>query len=534
VYPLIALVVAVLLLPSALRPPPEQTSDSAALNPNLPPEEQQEQVIQSIRQAQGGGAGAAQDAESSTTTTTAPARSQLAFGNCFGVPARQTESVYSAPCSPAFRGDNGGATGHNVFPNEVRLGFWHVVGAPSTAGKVPDTAQAGESAETRTFRVLEDYFNRRYQTWGRRVQFYALAGGADPAENQALVRQADSEYHLFGAYHLNRSFCEPFVRDVGPMMCNPERHEVYLRNRPNMFSFMMDRTQASGFGAEFLCKNIIGKPARFAGERLRGRARKVAVLTQNAPNRGISPEVQVAALKKECGASFNGGVYELDTDNDPSTAAALVTRMLADGVTSVVLETELINTLYVMTAAQSQGFVPEWMIFNANGLDFNGVAQLLPPSEAVHLFGLTAWEVPRRLEEQECYQAYRSIDPDNEPNANTCTNFWHPMVMLMNGIQQAGPKLSAKSFAQGLEAMGYRYPVEPWAIGGGYGPDDYSYMDNMSEIWFSGAAKAPENDQPGAFVWAYQAKRFKRGQIPTDDSELFRNGVTTPNGPQVG
>jgi hypothetical protein len=463
-----------------------------------------------------------------------PARSQLAFGNCFGAPARQTESVYSAPCAPAFRGDNGGATGHNVFPNEVRLGFWHVVGAPSTAGKVPDTAQAGESAETRTFRVLEDYFNRRYQTWGRRVQFYALAGGADPAENQALVRQADSEYHLFGAYHLNRSFCEPFVRDVGPMMCNPERHEVYLRNRPNMFSFMMDRTQASGFGAEFLCKNIIGKPARFAGERLRGRARKVAVLTQNAPNRGISPEVQVAALKKECGASFNGGVYELDTDNDPSTAAALVTRMLADGVTSVVLETELINTLYVMTAAQSQGFVPEWMIFNANGLDFNGVAQLLPPSEAVHLFGLTAWEVPRRLEEQECYQAYRSIDPDNEPNANTCTNFWHPMVMLMNGIQQAGPKLSAKSFAQGLEAMGYRYPVEPWAIGGGYGPDDYSYMDNMSEIWFSGAAKAPENDQPGAFVWAYQAKRFKRGQIPTDDSELFRNGVTTPNGPQVG
>ncbi|MDP1792663.1 MAG: hypothetical protein Q8K63_00890, partial [Acidimicrobiales bacterium] len=294
--------IAVLLLPSALRPPPEQTSDSASLNPNLPPDEQQEQVIQAIRQAQGGGAGASDDA-AVTTTASVPARTELAFGRCFGTPARQTESVYSAPCAPAFKGNNGGATDHNVFPNEVRLGFWHVVGTPSTAGKIAPSAEPGESAETRTMRVLEDYFNRRYQTWGRRVEFYALAGGADPAENQALVKQADSEYKLFGAYHLNRTFCEPFVRDVGPMMCNPERHEVYTRNRPHMFSFMMDRTQASDFGAEYLCKKIVGRPAKYAGERLKGRDRKIAMLAQNAPNRGISPEVQVNALKKECGAS---------------------------------------------------------------------------------------------------------------------------------------------------------------------------------------------------------------------------------------
>ena len=108
------------------------------------------------------------------------------------------------------------------------------------------------------------------------------------------------------------------------------------------------------------------------------------------------------------------------------------------------------------------------------------------------------------------------------------------MVMIMNGIQQAGPRLSSKTFETGLFGMGYRYPAEPWAIGGGYGPDDYSYMDNMSEIWWSTEQKAPDNDQPGAFVWTYQAKRFKRGEIPADASELFHNGVTTPNGPQVG
>lgn len=530
-YPLLALVVAVAFLPSALRPPPEQTSDSAALNPDAPPDEQSEQIIQSLRQAAGGAAGA-QDAPV-TTTTTVPAPTVNAFGKCFGNPSRQTESVYSAPCAPAFSGNNGGATAHNVFANEVRVGFWHVVGTPAE-GKIADRSQAGEQAEMRTFRVLEDYFNKRYQTWGRRVEFYALAGGADPAEDVAIAKRADQQHKLFAAYHLNRTFCEPFTRDSGPMMCNPEPHEVYTRNRPNMYSFMMDRTQAAGFGAEFLCKKLLGKKARFAGNRLQDETRKIALVVENTAKRGISSSVPVAALKQECGATYTGGVFELESDNGPAAAAALVTRLQSNGVTSVVLETELYNTLYLMAASDGTAFQPEWLIFNANGLDFNNNATLFPPTQSAHVFGFSAWEVPRRDEETECYQAYREIDPDNEPNATVCKLFWHPMVMILNGIQAAGPRLSSATFEKGLFGIGYRYPNELWAIGGGYGPNDFSYMDDVSEIWWSGSAIDPVSGGRGAYVWAYDARRFKRGELPADEGELFRRGVVTPNGPNVG
>lgn len=526
VYPAVALAVAAALLPSALRPPPEQTSDSAALNPNAPPDDQSEQVIQAIRQAQGGGAGALNT--ESTTTTTLPVKRPPASGRC--IAGRQAESVYSADCAPAFSGDNGGATAKNVFPNEIRWGFWHIFGTPPE-GDVADTPPPGERAEHRTFRVLEAYFNKRFQTYGRKINFYGLTGSDQPAEDQAEAKKADAEYKLFGAYHLNRSFCVPFARDTGPVWCNPQPADVYQQNRPNFWSFMIDRTAAAGFGAEYTCKKLLGRKAEFSGTN-KNDVRKISVVSEYGEGIGMSPAVYENALKKECGATFGGKSFQLDGGNDAGGASDAVVQMRSSGVTTVILEVGLVNTVYMMTQAQSIGWEPEWVLVNSFGIDFNLIGSLLPQSQARHLFGLSAWEIPRRFEESECYAAYREIDPDNEPSETSCQVFWHPMVLLMDGIQNAGPKLTPRSFEQGLFKMGHRYPPEPWAIGGGFGPDDYSYMDNVGEVWFSFDAPNPSNGSPGAYVWTYGGKRYKRGELPSDGgAQLFRHGVTTPGGP---
>ncbi|MDP1793282.1 MAG: hypothetical protein Q8K63_04005 [Acidimicrobiales bacterium] len=525
-YPAIALAVAAALLPSALRPPPEQTSDSAALNPNAPPDDQSEQVIQALRQAQGGGAGAEQ--ADSPTTTTIPTKRPPASGRC--IAGRQTESVYSASCAPAFMGSNGGATAKNVFPNEVRWGFWHIFGAPPE-GDVADSPPPGERGEHRTFRVLEAYFNKRFQTFGRKVNFYGLAGSDDAAKDQAEAKKASDEYKLFGGYHLNRSFCAPFARDTGPVWCNPQPVEVYKQFAPNFLSFMIDRTAAAGFGAEYTCKKLIGRKAEFSGTE-RSNDRKISVVTEYGEGTGMSPSVYENALKKECGATFGGKSFQLEGGNAAGGAASAVTQMRSSGVTTVILEVGLVNTIYLMTQAQSVGWEPEWIIINSFGIDFNLIGTLLPQSQARHLFGLSAWEVPRRFEETECFQAYKEIDPDNDPDENSCQLFWHPMVLLMSAIQNAGPRLTPKTFQEGLYKLGHRFPSEPWAIGGGFGPDDPSYMDNVGEVWFSFNAPNPSNDSPGAYVWTYGARRFKRGELPADaGAQLFRHGVATPGGP---
>lgn len=527
-YPLLALVVAVAFLPSALRPPPERTNDSASLNPNAPPDDQSQQIIQATRQAQGG---AGSDETAASTTTTIPAPTKLASGRCFGNPLRQTESVYSAPCAAAWSGNNGGATGFNVFPNEVRVGLYHAA-VDVDEGPIPTTAQSGENAATRTLRILQQYVNNRFQTFGRRVRFYALSGDDDPSNNQAEAKKAIQQHKLLIASHLNLPFCEEFVRDGGVAFCNPQVQRVYERNAPNLFSFMLDRTKAAGFGAEYVCKKVRVGKAIYSGTE-RNSERKLALVTESQiDSANVQPAEYENALKKECGASYGPRTYQVG-GADPSVATSAVAQMRASGVTTVVLEVGVVNTLLLMTAAEALSWQPEWVMVSPEALDFATNARLLPATQSAHLFGLTAWEAQRRLEETECFQAYKDLDPDNDPDDGVCRLFWHTIILFADGIQQAGPRLDRAAFVKGLNSLGMRYPAEPWAIGGGFGPDDYSYMHDVSEIWFSATAVNPSTGQPGAYVFSYGARRFKRGGIPNDDSQLFKHGVTSPGGADV-
>jgi hypothetical protein len=530
IYPLVALAVAVAFLPSALRPPPERTNDSPSLNPNAPPDDQAQEIIQATRQAQGG-AGSDETA-AATTTTSVPAATKLASGRCFGNPLRQTESVYSAPCAPAWAGDNGGATGLNVFPNEVRIGLYHAA-VDVDEGPIPTSPQNNESAASRTLRILQQYVNNRFQTFGRRVRFYALSGDDDPASNQAEAKKAIQQHRILIASHLNLPFCEEFVREGGAAFCNPQVQRVYARNQPGLYSFMLDRTRAASFGAEFVCKKVREGKAVYSGTE-RNRDRKIGLVTESQiDSANVPPEEYEAALKKECGASYGSRTYQVG-GADPGVATSAVAQMRASGVTTVVLEVGVVNTLLMMTAAEAVGWQPEWVMVSPEALDFATNARLLPATQSAHLFGLTAWEAQRRIEETECYQAYKDLDPDNDPDDGVCRLFWHTIILFADGIQQAGPRLNRDSFVRGLYSLGSRYPAEPWAIGGGFGPDDFSYMDDVSEVWFSATAINPSTGQPGAYVFSYGAKRFRRGAIPADDSQLFKHGVTSPGGADVG
>lgn len=538
VYVAVALLLATALLPSILRPPPEQSTDAAAFDPDAPPDEQSEQLIQSVQQASGGGAGAGVGSGQSageglappetTTTTVPPPDRPKAFSQCFGEPARQAESVYAAPCAPAWNDDNGGATGHNITADAIHLGFWHSVGTPSE-GPIAETPPPNESSQHRTMRVLMQYFNARYQTYGRRVKFYALTGSEDPAVSTAAAEKADTEYKLFGAFHLNLPFCESMVRRGGVMICNPQEHAAYVRNRPGFFSWMIEYEQAQGFGSEFLCKTLVGKPVKFAGPGVTGE-RKFGWLGEYNANDGVPASTFKKAFNTECGGTVLRD-FEVGSQSEPEATAAAVAQMRQAGVTTVVLNIGVVNAVYAMSAADSLGWQPEWVIFSNFGMDFNIIGNLLPKNQSQHLFGFSGWEIPRPAPQTECYQAYRSIDPASAPDASTCGNFWHPMVLLMSGIQEAGANLNQKSFDDALLRLGHRYPPEPWAVGGGFGPDDYSYMDNIGIIWFDANAVDPGTGGPGAYRWTFKGRRFKRGELPADDSELFVRGITTPGAP---
>jgi hypothetical protein len=380
--------------------------------------------------------------------------------------------------------------------------------------------------------VLAAYFNKNFQTWGRKITICGMNdGGRTSEEAKAEAVRADTEEKIFATYHLKQIVCEEMVRRGNVAICNPLRHAVYLRNRPGLFSFMMDRDQAFGFGAEWMCKRLVGHPASHAGIGVdKAGPRKIGIISGPEQAPATPPEDIEGYLAGECGAIVVRSA-ELTSANDASGAAAAVTDFFSQGITTIITELNVGNALFAMNQADALSYQPEWVQFSAFALDFNIIARLLPPNQSAHLFGLSAWEIPRPDAQQECYQAYKSIDPANNPDGTSCGNFWHPLMMMMNGIQEAGPKLNQASFDKALLSIPRRYPAEPWAIGGGYGPDDYSYMDDMNEIWYDQSAVAPNGGFQGAYRYTALGKRYKRGELTTDGSELFVHGVTYAGGP---
>jgi hypothetical protein len=526
-YLALATTLAVLILPSALKPPPDPTNESGAVSPDAPPDNNPESIVLSTQQAAGAGAGATASGPSTTVpgapapaVTTTSKVERPSSGTCFGTPKRQTESVYSPPCGPAFAGNNGGATAHNVFPNEIRLSFNHALGAPPD-GPVPEQPTPDERAEARTMRVLAAYANKRFETYGRHVRFYGTATHASAADDAAAAVKADEVYGIFGSYDLGPTYCQDMVRRKTVVFCDPQEHVFFTRNRPGMFSWQMDFEQMFGFGAEYACKKLKDRPADFSGSE-KGRPRKFAVVTERSNGFGVPVQRFVEAFSRECGGAIAVPV-ELASNSEPAATAAAVARFRSEGVTTVLLNTGNANSIELMAAA-GPSYTPEWVVMGNQGLDLNVSAQLLPPDQALHVFGISGWELPHKPAETECARAYHSIDPDNDPNDTTCLVFWHPMNMLLAGIQLAGPKLTPESFEKALFSLGHRYSQTAWSVGGGYGPDDYSYMDNVGEVWFDPNTLAPDNGRPGAYRWTDGGARARRGQLTADTSQLFKEG----------
>lgn len=535
---LIALVLFAIAVPSALRPPPDPASTSAEFSPDAPPDDDQDQIIAALSRAQTGTAGTGEgtgDGNSALGGPEALPEPPPPPRGCpggYGSPPRQVESLYSAPCAPAWAGDNGGATWKNVTANEIRFGVSHVLGNASE-GLIKDQPPANEGDAHRTLRVLQAYFNANFQFYGRRLQLVQLpASTANAVDNSAHAAKAAEEYRVFGSYYLYSGYCEQMARRQLVMFCNPMPEAFHEKWAPYVWAWMMDYSKVDRMGAEYICKKLEGKQAAFAGPGVEGQPRKFGLLFEvgDARNAGRGSGYLIGQLQEQCGIERDQLVaIDIDSSRESANAdfASAVSRFRAAGVTSVVLQTEFVPAVQIMNASDGQGWYPEWLLFFPYGLDINTLGSLMPQAQMTHAFGLSAWEMPARNAEVECYRAYKSIDPNTEPNMTTCFNFFPQILQFANGVQAAGPKLTPLTFRDALFKIGHRFYPQPWAVGGGFGPGDWTYMDNMAEIWWDPTAPKPENGSPGAYSWVRNGQRYREGELPVEDPLVFSDGTAS-------
>jgi hypothetical protein len=185
----------------------------------------------------------------------------------------------------------------------------------------------------------------------------------------------------------------------------------------------------------------------------------------------------------------------------------------------------------MMSSAEASSYQPEWVFLNSYGLDFNDSARLLPPSQLPQYFGMSGWELPKPAEDGDCYRAYKSIDPTGEPDENFCRLLYVQLEHIVNGIQEAGPELTAETFRTGMYSMPLQQAREPWAIGGGYGPGDHAFVDDLAEIWWDPECVDPDGGELGCFQHTAGGRRWGPGALD-GETRVYRDGVSgwSPSG----
>ena len=551
VYFFVAIALIVIVLPTALRPPPQQATQSAELSPDSPPD-QADSLVSSFSQGSSSTAGAGDQAPTGNGLTGAAGGGnggpgggnlpgppdKLASRACpagVGNPARQTPNVYAPPCAAAFQGNNGGATWRGVTATQINIDV-QGTGAnnkPSANGAVTDVPKTGANAWDRTYSVFQQYFNKNFQLYGRRLQFYVSQPSGIGVDAQiAAATAADKEYNVFASGFTSEPECSYFAEHQIIAWCEQNPLPFYENSSPYLWGWYMNGTELTHFGDEYICKKLAGKPAIHAGDPLyQQTTRKFGMLLYDTRGYAELGPVAQQELKSMCNVDLEVIGANLDNQQGEASLGTAVARFKADGVTTIIPAVDYISSATFTNSANSSSWFPEWLTFGGGALDRNQLAQLQNQTEWAHAFGLTALDMERPNNNTDCYRAYHSVDPNNDPNFAFCTYVYPSLYGLISGIQLAGPVLNPTAFREGWFKMGYRFMDHPvWAIGGGFAPGDPTYTDNVTEIWWNSTAASPNggtaDGTPGAYEYVRGGQRYKLGTLPKEDSLVFRDGVT--------
>jgi hypothetical protein len=469
-----------------------------------------------------GGAGALPGTQGSAGsaghTVTTPAN----VGQCAG----QTEQIpgdpYSPPCM-TFSGSNGGATSTGVTSNTINVSFRATSDQSfqQTLAQLAGAQLQDTNADTeRTIQVLAQYFNSHFQFYGRKlaVHFY---NGQGSLSNELLGQgQAQAEADSLTAKQMSvfgdlSAESEPYAADLaaqrimafGDPYLSRDWHQQHA---PYAWSVATDGTDVAQIAADYtvqkLCPN--GKPASFAGGNLKNKPRKFALLAPENSWYQVSVDVaQAYGSQHNCpGTKYT---YTLDLGTMSQQAANLISKLKADGVTTILCGCDPIFPVYMSGQGAQQGYFPEFVVVGTALTDQDYVGQLYNQQFQSHAFGISPNGPTVPYTQSIGYAAYKSIDPKSEP-AFFVNLIYAQLDMLAIGIQMAGPQLTPQTFQQGM----FRYPPKEGPMGlWGWNSQQYTVPNDVREICWNPSTISAYNNKAGAYVGTSN-QRWTFGSVP--------------------
>ena len=467
-----------------------------------------------------------------------------ALRRCYNRGLTQSPDPQSPPCkAEVFAGDNGGATSSGVTATAIRIAI----------------PMRGDNQETyeQAIRAFARHFESYYELYGRTLDIAFVAastGTTSGVEGRRAWARDVIDVDPFAAL-------EPATRSTGDIAFYRQLAEVgvvatmgdsmqgtasipSLRGLQGVWSVFPTSEEALQAAGEVVCTALAGRPAAHGGADVSDLERVFGLLQLDQDGERV-PTAPLTNRMDACGAPY---VEAIATYADDASIEAALRSLREDGVTTVLCACANFQD-NVSTAADRLEWTPEWFLpgFNDAGVS-SGVTRnhsATTHEQLQHTFGITAQlrrpEVVsgggrERFEEQYWYTALLEQDPDitfpeqgltgTSIRARHLYAHYAQLLILVSGIQWAGPDLTPTAFEDALTSLRFANPgvgAAPWFQPGvGFGPSDRTFNSDYAAFWWDAPAVADTNQiKNGRMCYVAAGTRYAPGVFPSDLDHRF-------------
>ncbi len=451
---------------------------------------------------------------------------------------------FAPACYAPFDGDNGGATAPGVTADTIRIVYWisqesDPILAYLTDAIVNDDTNADIED---TMRALLPYNETYYETYGRSVELIVFEGTGlitDEVSARADAVQIAEEldpFMVWGGPALTSAFAEELAaRGIPCLGCTPgQDYEFYPANDPYVWSVLMGPQQSGLMTAEFVARQLAGRPAQYAGdpelqtqERVFGRL----WIESSAASTKLHEEFvsNLAAFDLELGASV---AYALDPATIQESAASAIAKMKDAGVTTILFSGDPIAPRDFTREATAQGYFPEWMLAGPVLSDTNVFARTYDQEQWANAFGLSTLTARVNQDIDSSTFLYEWFTGES-PAADDSIGVIAPLPQVFYAfLQAAGPNLTPESLRDAIfdaPPTQRAFTAQSISFGSqGRWPDtmepDYFGIDDMTIIWWDAediGIDELRREGPGMWQFADMGQRYLLGEFPEAPPNIF-------------
>jgi hypothetical protein len=457
-------------------------------------------------------------------------------------------SGYAPPCvAPWKGGDNGGATAPGVTadtitialyqaqPDLLQQAFFENTGSDESLAKERDTVQE-----------YIDYFSAHYELYGRTIKLVTIKASGAPDDSVAAKADAikvATDLHAFASFGgpgQTTAYAEELaargVLCVGDCVI-AEPQSFLERHAPYVWPTTASPEQASEHWAAFVGKQLAGGKAAHAGDALRSKRRVFGVVHYDDDAGTFAKSVKhFEELLAGYGVKVAATVpYSLDLTTAQQDARTIIAKLKSAGVTSVILAGDPVFPTFLTKEATAQNWFPEWVVLGYAFTDTAVFGRQYDQQQWAHAFGVSL--LPARttddIDELGNLITWQTGHP---PAAKTFRELVQAPLVFFTGVHLAGPKLTAKTFAAGLDRFPPAATTTPtrlhlsWGKHGIWKGIDLTGGDDATVIWWDPAAKGPDEvgrDGTGLYRYADDGARYLPGQWPKAPIKLFDAKTST-------